>query len=66
MLIVLGIGFFCSAVYVLLTGLTVRQREVALSVRRPSATAPATSASWRRAGASTTGCSARSPRGWRR
>jgi tight adherence protein C len=34
MLIVLGIGFFCSAVYVLLTGLTVRQREVALSVRR--------------------------------
>jgi tight adherence protein C len=34
MLIILGIGFFCSAVYVLLTGLTVRQREVALSVRR--------------------------------
>jgi len=34
MLIVLGIAFFCSAVYVLLTGLTVRQREVALSVRR--------------------------------
>ncbi|MDX6494514.1 MAG: tight adherence protein [Gaiellales bacterium] len=34
MLIVLGIGFFCCAVYVLLTGLTVRQREVALSVRR--------------------------------
>ena len=34
MLIVLGIGIFCSAVYVLLTGLTVRQREVALSVRR--------------------------------
>jgi tight adherence protein C len=34
MLIFLGIGFFCSAVYVLLTGLTVRQREVAMSVRR--------------------------------
>jgi tight adherence protein C len=34
MLIFLGIGFFCSAVYVLLTGLTVRQREVALSMRR--------------------------------
>ena len=34
MLIFLGIGFFCSAVYVLLTGLTVRQREVSMSVRR--------------------------------
>src|SRR5258706_8254406 len=34
MLIILGIGFFCSAVYVLLTGLTARQRDVALSVRR--------------------------------
>ena len=34
MLIVLGIGFFFGAVYVLLTGLTVRQREVSLSVRR--------------------------------
>jgi tight adherence protein C len=34
MLIVLGIACFFGAVYVLLTGLTVRQREVALSVRR--------------------------------
>jgi len=33
-LIVLGIGFFCSAVYVLLTGLTVRQREVAVTLRK--------------------------------
>ena len=34
MLIVLGIGCFFGAVYVLLTGLTVRQREVSVSVRR--------------------------------
>jgi tight adherence protein C len=34
MLIVLGIACFFGAVYVLLTGLTVRQREVALSMRR--------------------------------
>ena len=34
MLIFLGIGAFFAAVYVLLTGLTVRQREVAMSVRR--------------------------------
>ena len=34
MLIILGIGAFFAAVYVLLTGLTVRQREVAMSVRR--------------------------------
>jgi tight adherence protein C len=34
MLIVLGIGCFFGAVYVLLTGLTVRQREVSQSVRR--------------------------------
>jgi tight adherence protein C len=34
MLIVLGIGCFFGAVYVLLTGLTVRQREVSMSVRR--------------------------------
>src|SRR2546430_15010128 len=34
MLIFLGIGCFFAAVYVLLTGLTVRQREVSLSVRR--------------------------------
>jgi tight adherence protein C len=34
MLIVLGIGCFFGAVYVLLTGLTVRQREVSVSMRR--------------------------------
>jgi tight adherence protein C len=34
MLMILGIGCFFGAVYVLLTGLTVRQREVSLSVRR--------------------------------
>jgi tight adherence protein C len=34
MLIILGIGSFFAAVYVLLTGLTVRQREVSMSVRR--------------------------------
>src|SRR5262249_2754711 len=34
MLIILGIGAFFAAVYVLLTGLTVRQREVSMSVRR--------------------------------
>ena len=34
MLMILGIGVFFTAVYVLLTGLTVRQREVSLSVRR--------------------------------
>ncbi len=34
MLMILGIGVFFAAVYVLLTGLTVRQREVSLSVRR--------------------------------
>src|SRR6478736_490163 len=34
MLMILGIGTFFAAVYVLLTGLTVRQREVSLSVRR--------------------------------
>jgi tight adherence protein C len=34
MLIVLGIGFFFGAVLVLMNGLTVRQREVAVSVKR--------------------------------
>src|SRR5436853_4212348 len=34
MLMILGIGCFFGAVYVLLTGLTVRQREVSMSVRR--------------------------------
>jgi tight adherence protein C len=34
MLVVLGIACFFGAVYVLLTGLTVRQREVSVSVRR--------------------------------
>ncbi|MDX6534663.1 MAG: hypothetical protein QOF68_2407, partial [Gaiellales bacterium] len=34
MLIVLGIGFFFGAVLVLMNGLTVRQREVAISVKR--------------------------------
>ena len=34
LMIVLGIGCFFGAVYVLLTGLTVRQREVSVSMRR--------------------------------
>src|SRR3954470_17591399 len=34
LMMILGIGTFFAAVYVLLTGLTVRQREVSLSVRR--------------------------------
>jgi tight adherence protein C len=34
MLMILGVGCFFASVYVLLTGLTVRQREVSLSVRR--------------------------------
>jgi tight adherence protein C len=34
MLVVLGIAFFFAAVYMLLAGLTVKQREVAVSVKR--------------------------------
>ncbi|MGZ4430758.1 MAG: type II secretion system F family protein [Gaiellales bacterium] len=34
MLVALGIGFFFAAVYMLLAGLTVKQREIAVSVRR--------------------------------
>ena len=34
MLIVLGVGFIFASVYMLMTGLTVRQRQVALSVKR--------------------------------
>src|SRR3954463_14873855 len=34
MIIVLAIGMFCASVYMLLTGLTVKQREIALTLRK--------------------------------
>ena len=34
MIIVLAIGMFCASIYMLLSGLTVRQREIAISLRK--------------------------------
>src|SRR5689334_3035279 len=34
MIIVLAIGMFCASVYMLLSGLTVKQREIALTLRK--------------------------------
>ena len=34
MIIVLAIGMFCASIYMLLSGLTVKQREIALTLRK--------------------------------
>jgi Flp pilus assembly protein TadB len=34
MIIVLAIGMFCASIYMLLSGLTVKQREIAISLRK--------------------------------
>ena len=34
MIIILAIGMFCASIYMLLSGLTVKQREIAISLRK--------------------------------
>ena len=34
MIIVLAIGTFCASIYMLLSGLTVKQREIAITLRK--------------------------------
>ena len=58
-LIIIAIGLFGAAAYLLLSGLTVRQRQVAVALGKAKRYVFRPSVRWRPGGASTTASSAR-------